>query len=218
MKRFHDGRNEVFYTAGYDGRILLHAPAGPVDSNTIWGQTPVADLSPHIVRSISVWTLGGILQGIYAGGESGNVYFVSPNQQVPPKVVTGISGKIFSIAIDPSGDLVAVGDAEGLISIGRIARQDPTRFDRIDQFQMPCFDIIRGLQFITDDQLFAVSWAGCVRLRSVSGQSFIFSSDVDPQLQNPTLDRNKLQFGDDNEIDKTTGLSPAIRNYFRRLQ
>jgi WD40 repeat protein len=219
-----------FYTAGYDGRIIEYS-LDERDPGRRWRSREVADLSPIVstsgasrtIRAISIATNGPDAVGIWAGGEFGQLYYIPLHRKAEPYRIDGAAGQFFSISVSDDGRALALGSADGIVSVYQVEQASPPRLTLIDQFAVPCGDIIRGTHFLGRTSLFTISWAGCVRVRDFQSQAFsdafVYRFDVGVALQRPAVDRGKLCFGPDAEaqLRNVRGLSTVFKDYLRKL-
>jgi WD40 repeat protein len=224
LSKTSDGPRDVFYTAGYDGRLIRHVEN--LSGTSPWTASELVSLSasenprePDTIRVVTPCSSGpgNAAAGIWIGGESGKLrFFRSDSRQC--QVVRQFDAEIFRLGIERGGSRIAVGLADGRVHVFKVG--SGTRGLKLTPsgtVEMPRRDIVRCVEFIDNDRLFCVAWAGSVRVWSFRRENFVFGYEYPEAQWEPALDSAVLRVSPPSEVDKIISVSGTFRNYLRCL-
>jgi WD40 repeat protein len=217
-----------FYTAGYDGRIVMWRESSHPDMQEVWKATatePVKDSrgEREIIRALAAPTSGK--GALWAGSETEcklRLYRLQRNRlEEDPAAGTKFQSGVFSLAIDDHRNLMAVGLASGDVFVFKGAGDS---FHWTEDF-WHCRtgdEIVRSIRFVDEGRgLLAATWDGILHqldLNGPAGEIVPARSFVYPEtLWRPQEDL--VNFDIRGSIDLTTcgGVSRRMRAYLQRV-
>lgn len=226
LASLREGGREVFFTSGYDGRVVRHRsstrPGGDWASEELLHLTlPGNPSEPDTIRvaSVQVTEWG---TGLWIGGEGRWLYFLSLGDfgsgDVRTHRLREFEAEIFRLGRASDNRTIAVGLANGTIQVLEIDWVEgvPNLRER-ETITMPRSDIVRFAEFLDDDRIVCVSWAGNIRLWSRSQQAFEFEYEFPESDWRPGLDARALQISPASEVDGIVNLSGTFKHYIQQI-
>lgn len=222
------GETDMFYSAGYDGRIIRWREPG--EGSDTWSSRELlymeneATGEPDTIRVLALWPSKSSTSalGLFVGGESQvlRYYRLHGVDHLEFKYKLPVEAPIFSIDLVPvpNGTRIALGLANGRVHIYDVPDSPPFALQPVDSFDMGDEDIVRFVAMLEGGHdVLAATWNGIVRRWSCQNRQTVLTDAVPESDWRPEDDHTVLRFGSPNEIDRVVGLSHRYKSYLARL-
>ncbi len=219
--------NDVFFTAGYDGRVFSHTapeyqgePWESVELADIQGMTPSEKGNEHTLRALALSPPDPLKpqEGLWLGDESGRLHYVDlETYELDTIELDGPRKPIFSIALHPHDERMALGMSNGAVRTYELSGD--RSLSPASSFQMSCGDIVRSLRYTNDGcHLMAVTWAGLLEIRHTETDRTVFQFDSHDSYWDHKLDKKSILFGKKTGFEQIENLSHRYIEYLKRLR
>lgn len=227
---------DIFYTAGYDGRVCVHSELrgrqvrARSGGEERWISRELVNLnelhdgrdgtgSEPIIRAVVPWSPGpGHRGGLWLGDERGCLHFKDLDTKEIRLLDRRPGEQIFSAAVHPEGRELAVGLASGRVLLYDLVIEGGIRLVPRREILLACGDIIRSVLYLGGgDSLLIVSWAGLVHIWSRAEERFTLAFDPVDRYWRPEDDRRHLRLGSSEGVAKIRRLSPRYLRYLSLL-
>jgi uncharacterized protein YjbI with pentapeptide repeats len=224
-----------FYTAGYDGRMVMWTARDHPDPEQVWTPSLIAkepaagaEIDRDIIRALVADTsedTGGA-DGFWIGTEKECKlrYYRRESGAYSEEFATPFESGVFSLVRHTSRNLLAVGLASGEALVFQADDSAPFDFERPRWRCRTSDDIVRAMQFVDHGRrLLVATWDGCFGLFDLDETSG--ATDLEPSKRflypeeqwRPQLDVSNLEIDKSIDLGRSRGISTRMKRYLHRV-